>query len=300
MIGAKSELRIPAKRVSLALRVSRITGLKWLLLFIPLGYIMVLMFFSMFDFFKLSVFNDDGFTLQYLSHIFTTPVYLKVLWLTVKIALIVTFCALIFAYPVAYMLVRTESGLWKKVIFAAVLIPFWISLLVRTYAWTILLQKNGAINKLLLELGIINEPLDLLYNTTGVVIGMTHILLPYMILSLYSVMEGIDQRLLQAAQGMGARPWKAFIQIFLPLSLPGVLAGSLLVFVMGLGYYITPALLGGAGTPMISMLIESNINTTLNWHLASALSLVLFVATLLLLLIALLITRSNPMLKGLE
>ncbi len=300
MIGAKNELRIPAKQVSFTLRLSRITGLKWLLLFVPLGYIMVLMFFSMFDFFKLSVFNDDGFTLQYLSHIFKTPVYLKVLWLTVKIALIVTFCALIFAYPVAYMLVRTESGLWKKVIFAAVLIPFWISLLVRTYAWTILLQKNGAINKLLLELGIINEPLDLLYNTTGVVIGMTHILLPYMILSLYSVMEGIDQRLLQAAQGMGARPWKAFIQIFLPLSLPGVLAGSLLVFVMGLGYYITPALLGGAGTPMISMLIESNINTTLNWHLASALSLVLFVATLLLLLIALLITRSNPMLKGLE
>jgi ABC-type spermidine/putrescine transport system permease subunit I len=300
MIGAKNELRIPVKRVSLSLRLSRITGLKWLLLFVPLGYIMVLMFFSMFDFFKLSVINDDGFTLEYLSHIFTTPVYLKVLWLTVKIAFLVTFFALIVAYPVAYLLVRTESQLWKKVIFAAVLIPFWISLLVRTFAWTILLQKNGAINKLLLELGIINQPLDLLYNTTGVVIGMTHILLPYMVLSLYSVMEGIDQRLLQAAQGMGARPWKAFMQIFLPLSLPGVLAGSLLVFVMGLGYYITPALLGGANTPMIAMLIESNVNTTLNWHLASALSLVLFVATLLLLLIALLITRSNPMLKELE
>ena len=300
MGGEKNELRIPDKRVSLSLRLSRVKGLKWLLLFVPLGYIMILMFFSMFDFFKLSVFNDDGFTLEYISHIFTTPVYLKVLWLTVKIAFLVTLFSLIFAYPVAYMLVRTESGLWKKIILAAVLIPFWISLLVRTYAWTILLQKNGVINKLLMELGLISEPLSLLYNTTGVIIGMTHILLPYMVLSLYSVMDGIDQRLLQAAQGMGARPWKAFMQIFLPLSLPGVLAGSLLVFVMGLGYYITPALLGGANTPMIAMLIESNINTTLNWHLASALALVLFAATLLLLLVALLLMRGNPVLKELD
>ena len=300
MIEAKNEMRIPAKQVSLSLRLSRITGLKWLLLLVPLGYITVLMFFSMFGFLKLSVFNDDGFTLEYLNHIFTTPVYLKVLWLTVKIALLVTFFSLIVAYPVAFMLIRTESKLWKNIIFAAVLIPFWISLLVRTFAWTILLQKNGVINKLLMELGIITEPLNLLYNTTGVVIGMTHILLPYMVLSLYSVMEGIDQRLLQAAQGMGARPWKAFLQIFLPLSLPGVLAGSLLVFVMGLGYYITPALLGGADTPMIAMLIESNVNTTLNWHLASALALVLFVATLLLLFAAFLISRGNPVLKELE
>ncbi len=300
MIEAKKELRIPAERVSFSQRLSRMNGLKWLLLFVPLGYIMILMFFSMFDFFKMSIFNDDGFTLEYLAHIFTTDIYLKVLWLTLKIAFLVTLFSLLFAYPVAYMLVRTESGLWKKIILAAVLIPFWISLLVRTYAWTILLQKNGAINKLLMELGIIAEPLNLLYNSTGVIIGMTHILLPYMVLSLYSVMEGIDQRLLQAAEGMGARPWKAFMQIFFPLSLPGVLAGSLLVFVMGLGYYITPALLGGADTPMIAMLIESNINTTLNWHLASALALVLFVATLLLLFLAFLVSRGNPVLKELD
>lgn len=300
MIEAKKELPIPTERVSLSKRLSRTNGLKWILLFVPLGYIMILMFFSMFDFFKMSIFNDDGFTLEYLAHIFTTDIYLKVLWLTLKIAFLVTLFSLLFAYPVAYMLVRTESGLWKKLILAAVLIPFWISLLVRTYAWTILLQKNGAINKLLMELGIIAEPLNLLYNSTGVIIGMTHILLPYMVLSLYSVMEGIDQRLLQAAEGMGARPWKAFMQIFFPLSLPGVLAGSLLVFVMGLGYYITPALLGGADTPMIAMLIESNINTTLNWHLASALALVLFVATLLLLFLAFLVSRGNPVLKELD
>ncbi|WP_066255478.1 ABC transporter permease [Neobacillus drentensis] len=300
MIEVKSESWIPVKQVSFSQRLARFTGLQWLLLFVPFGYIFILMFFSMADFFKLSFFDEDGFTLEYISHIFSTDVYLKVLWLTLKISFLVTVFSLIFAYPLAYMLVSTKSNLWKKIIFSAVLIPFWISLLVRTFSWTILLRKNGVINTILLDLGIIDHPLELIYNTTGVVIAMTHILLPYMVLSLYSVMAGIDQRLLQAAQGMGARPWKAFIQVFFPLSIPGLLSGSLLVFVMGIGYFITPALLGGTNTTMISMLIESNINTTLNWHMASALALVLFVTTLILLFIPLLLTGKNPVLKELE
>jgi putative spermidine/putrescine transport system permease protein/spermidine/putrescine transport system permease protein len=300
MIEVKSEAWIPAKQVSFSHRLARLTGLQWLLLLIPFGYIFILMFFPMVDFFKLSFFDENGFTFKYISYVFSTDIYLKVLWLTLKIAFLVTVFSLIFAYPLAYMLVSTKSKIWKKVIFSAVLIPFWISLLVRTFAWTILLRKNGVINTFLLELGIINQPLELIYNTTGVVIAMTHILLPYMVLSLYSVMAGIDQRLLQAAQGMGARPWKAFIQVFFPLSMPGLLSGSLLVFVMGIGYFITPALLGGTNTTMISMLIESNINTTLNWHLASALALVLFVTTLILLFVALLLTGKNPVLKELE
>ncbi|TQR18728.1 ABC transporter permease [Psychrobacillus soli] len=300
MIEVKKEPRILAQQVSFSHRLARISGLQWLLLIIPLGYIMILMVFSMADFFKLSLFNEDGFTLEYFRHIFSTDIYLKVLWVTLKIALLVTFFSLIVAYPLAYMLVRTTSKLWKKIILASVLIPFWISLLVRTFAWSILLRKNGVINMILMEMGIIDQPLELIYNTTGVVIAMTHILLPYMVLSLYSVMEGIDQKLLLAAQSMGARPWKAFTQVFLPLSIPGVLSGSLLVFVMGIGYFITPALLGGSKTTMISMLIESNINTTLNWHLASALALVLFMATLILLFIALLLTGKNPVLKELE
>jgi ABC-type spermidine/putrescine transport system permease subunit I len=146
-------------------------------------------------------------------------------------------------------------------------------------------------------LGLIDQPLLLLYNTTGVVIGMTHVLLPYMVLSLYSVMEGIDQRLLQAAEGMGARPYKAFYQVFFPLSLPGVLSGTLLVFVLGVGYFITPALLGGAGNTMISMLILDNISTTLNWNFASAIALLLFIVTLLLLFLAYILTRNNPAIK---
>lgn len=278
-------------------KLTTLPGLQWLLVIVPLGYIVFLMFFSMIGLFKLSVYDENGFTLKYLMHVFSEPVYLQVLWLTLKISFFVTLAALIVAYPVAYLLVKIESENWKKVIFAAVLIPFWISLLVRTFAWTVLLQEQGVINKALLAMGLISQPIPLLYNTTGVVIGMTHVLLPYMVLSLYSVMEGIDQRLTQAAEGMGARPWKAFVQIFLPLSLPGVLSGSLLVFILGLGYFITPALLGGSNNMMISMLIQNNVSTTLNWHLASALALVLFVVTLLLLFLSYLMTRNHAALK---
>lgn len=284
-------------RISWAYRFTRIPGLQWLLLLVPLAYILALMFFPIIGLFKLSIFDKSGFTLKYIVHFFAEPVYLQVLWLTLKIAFLVTIFALIFAYPIAFVLVKMESGIWKKLIFGAVLIPYWVSLLARTFAWTILLQEQGIINKFLLEVGLIDKPIALLYNTTGVVIGMTHVLLPYMVLSLYSVMDGIDQRLIQAAQGMGARPWKAFLQVFFPLSLPGVLSGSLLVFILGIGYFITPALLGGSNNMMMSMLIQDNISTTLNWNLASAIALVLFVVTMLLLFVSYLITRNNPALK---
>lgn len=160
-----------------------------------------------------------------------------------------------------------------------------------------MLQDRGAINQALMALGIIDEPIKLLYTTTGVVIGMVHVLYPFMFFSLYSVMKGIDQRLYQAAEGLGARPFTAFLQINLPLSLPGILAGSLLVFVMSLGFFVTPALLGGSGEMMISMVIENYINKTLNWHLASALSLVLFVVTIIILGLAFLSLRNHAVLK---
>ncbi|MEB3102095.1 ABC transporter permease [Ferviditalea candida] len=286
----------PVSWVSLN-KLTKIPGLQWLLLIIPSAYIVFLMFFSMIDLFKLSIFDTNGFTLKYLAHLFAEPVYLQVLWLTLKIAFLVTLTTLLIAYPVAYLMVKIESKAWKNFIFTAVLIPFWISLLVRTFAWTVLLQEQGIINKTLMTVGLIHVPIPLLYNTAGVIIGMTHVLLPYMVLSLYSVMEGIDQRLVQAAEGMGARPRKAFMQIFLPLSLPGMLSGSLLVFILGLGYFITPAILGGSKNMMISMLIQNNVSTTLNWHLASALALVLFVITLLLLFLSYFIIRNHSVLK---
>lgn len=257
--------------------------LKWSLLIIPTAYVLLLLGVSLVGLLRISVMDDSGFTLTYISRFFTESVYIDVLVITFKIAFYVTALCLVLGYPVAYLMAKMENQTWKSIIFGIIFASFWISLLVRTFTWMILLQRNGIINNVLLSIGIIDEPLPLLYNTTGVIIGMTHILLPYMILSLYSVMQGIDQRLLQAAQGLGARPGKAFFQVFFPLSLPGVLSGSLIVFVMGIGYFITPALLGGSNDLMISELISDQVNVVLNWNFAAAISIILLVVTLVLL-----------------
>jgi ABC-type spermidine/putrescine transport system permease subunit I len=293
----KTEAQVPSVVPPLN-RFVKTPGLKWLLLIIPLVYTVFLLYYSMISVLKLSIYDKTGFTLKYLEQVFTEPLYLKVLWVTVKTAFIVTIATLIISYPIAYLLVVMESRLWKKVVMALVMITLWISLLVRTFTWTVILQDQGIVNKFFLSIGLISEPVKLLYNTTGVIVGMTHILIPYMVLSLYSVMEGIDRRLTQAAQGMGARPWRAFLQVFFPLSLPGVLSGSLIVYVLGIGYFITPALLGGQGNMMISKLIQENIQTTLNWSMASAISLVLLLTTLILLGLAAWISRLSPLLKG--
>ncbi|GAX88982.1 ABC transporter permease [Effusibacillus lacus] len=287
-------------RVPTVSKLFAISGLKWLLLLIPLLYVLVTLAFALFSILKLSVMDKNGFTFAWFARFFTEPVYVQVLFLTMKTAFIVTVVSLLIAYPIAYVLAKLESKLWKQIILGVILVSFWISLLVRTFAWTVLLQKNGVVNKLLLSLGIIDKPLDLLYNTTGVVVGMTHILVPYMILSLYAVMEGIDRNLLKAAEGMGARPWKAFVDIFLPLSLPGVLSGSLLVFVLGIGYFITPALLGGNENTMISQLIFQQTNIVLNWNFAAAIAVVLLITTLILLWISMLIAKKYSVLKEVE
>ncbi|AJY73798.1 ABC transporter permease [Paenibacillus beijingensis] len=297
MKSVEIEVQVPA-RVPFLYQVMRLPGLKWLLPFIPLVYMAFLLYYSLFSFLKLSVSNESGFTLQYIQEVLTDTFYLKVLWLTVRTATIVTALCLLLAYPVAYLLILIQSVRWKKVILGIVMITLWISLLVRTFSWTVILQDHGIINEFLLSIGVIHEPVQLLYNSTSVVIGMTHVLLPYMILNLYSVMEGIDLRLVQAAQGMGSRPWSAFTKIFFPLSLPGVISGSLIVFVMGLGFFITPALLGGQGNVMIAKLIHDNFHKTLNWHLVASLSLLLIVTKLVILFVGFWISRFSPVLKG--
>lgn len=278
--------------------VRKIPGLKWLLLIIPLLYTVFLLYYSMVSVLTLSVYDKNGFTFEYVREVLTDTLYLKVLWITLKTAFIVTICTLLIAYPISYLLAVIESAKWKKAIMGIVMITLWISLLVRTFTWTVILQDHGVINEFLQKIGLITQPIKLLYNSIGVTIGMTHILLPYMILSLYAVMEGIDSRLMQAAQGLGARPWRAFLQVFLPLSLPGVMSGSLIVFVLGLGYFITPALLGGQENLVISKLIQENIQTTLNWNLSAALSLVLLATTFILLALAYYVSRLSPLLKG--
>lgn len=165
---------------------------------------------------------------------------------------------------------------------AAVLLPLWTSLLVRTAAWFILLQEKGLINDLLQTLGLINAPLPLIFNRTGVVIAMTHVLLPFMVLPIYSVLITIPKNLMPAAASLGAPPWRAFLRVLLPLSLRGLASGSLLVFISAIGYYITPALIGGPGDQMISSIIAFYAMGSANWGMAGALGVVLLVATLLL------------------
>jgi putative spermidine/putrescine transport system permease protein len=222
--------------------------------------------------------GDAGLTA--LRELATVPLYRDVLSRTFRISLTVTLVCLLLGYPVAYTLATAPRWLATPLL-VLVLVPFWISLLARSFTWLVLLQRNGVVNRLLLALGLTTEPLPLVYNELGVHVGMAHILLPYMILSLYAGMRGIDPILLRAAANLGATGWQAFRRVYWPLSLPGVAAGSILLFVLGLGFFITPALLGGGKVTLVAVLIETNIREALNWPLAAALSVLLLAATVL-------------------
>jgi ABC-type spermidine/putrescine transport system permease subunit I len=161
-----------------------------------------------------------------------------------------------------------------------VLVPFWTSVLVRTYAWLVLLQRNGVINSALISLGIIEEPLQLAHNLTGSIIGMVHIMLPFLVLPLYAAMRNIDMDLVRAAIGLGCSPRSAFWRVFFPMSMPGLFAGVVLVFILSLGFYVTPALLGGGRVQMLAQRIESTITVYSNWGAASALGVVLLIISL--------------------
>ena len=204
-------------------------------------------------------------------------VFLRTLW----ISLLVTVVCLVLGYPVAYLL-ATQPVAIANILMILVLLPFWTSLLVRTTAWVVLLQTEGVVNGLLVWTGLISAPLKLIYNRIGVCITISHVLLPFMILPLYSVMKGIGPTTMRAAVSLGAHPFVAFARVYFPQTLHGVVAGSLLVFISAIGYYITPALVGGADDQMVSFFIAFYTNQTLNWGLAAALGSVLLVATLVL------------------
>ena len=223
--------------------------------------------------------TDPAPTLRNFKMLIEAPVYLKALWNTILISGSVTLVCMLLGYPVAYTMAHVGDGLRRLLVFI-VLIPFWSSILVRTFAWMVLLQQKGLINKTLVDyLGLVETPLTLVYNRTGVLIAMSHILLPFMILPLYSVLSRIEPSLSQAAASLGAPPVRNFARVCLPLSLPGLVAGSVLVFVIGLGYYVTPALLGGPGDAMIAQLIEMQIADFGNWGLAGALAVILLLGT---------------------
>lgn len=223
-------------------------------------------------------------TLKHYFRILQEPLYFLVLWRTFEIAFIVTVLALLLGYPVALALARV-SGRAAMLIGACVLVPLWTSVLVRSYAWIVLLQRNGVINSTLHDAGLIETPLQLLYTQGAVIVAMTQVLLPFMILPIYSVVRGIPDDLTKAARNLGAGRLQAFIRITLPLSLPGVAAGVLITFILSLGFYITPALVGGPRTLMMSTLIGQQTTELLNWPFAGALSAVLLLATLLLVIV---------------
>jgi putative spermidine/putrescine transport system permease protein len=207
--------------------------------------------------------------------------YTKIFGRTFWISLVVTLCALAIGYPLAYWL-STMPERRANLFMILVLIPFWTSILVRVAAWIVLLQSEGLVNKALIGLGLIDTPLELLFNRLGVYISMTHILLPFMILPLYSVMKAIPPTYMRAAISLGSHPFAAFWRVYVPQTYPGIGAGGLLVFILALGYYITPALLGGPNEQMVSYYVAYFTNVTINWGMACALGALLFAATLVL------------------
>ena len=210
--------------------------------------------------------------------ILSAPVYLQVILRTFQTCLLVTVLTLILAYPYAYLMSISRG--WRLMLLGAVLLlPFWVSLLLRTYAWLILLQNTGVVNTALQSLGLTDAPLQLARDISGVVIGMTHILLPYAVLALYSVMKKIDPRQIEAATICGAGPIRTFWRVYLPLSLPGVLSGAVLVFALGLGFYITPALLGGPRDTLIGQLVANSVQVNLDLPFGSALAVILLILT---------------------
>jgi putative spermidine/putrescine transport system permease protein len=223
---------------------------------------------------------DPHPTLRHYRHLLIVPEYLRVLVNSFELALVVTGLCLLIGYPVAYV-VTTAHPAWRTALMVLILLPFWTNVLVRAYSWMLILQTTGLVNRILVGwLNLVSTPLDLMYNFTGVVIGMVHFLLPLMVLVLYSVMQAIDRTLVRAAEGLGATPWQAFRLVFLPLSMPGVRAAILLIFILALGFFVTPALLGGRRDVVIAMLVETNFTEVLNWGFGSALAVTLLLVTL--------------------
>ncbi|MEJ0017826.1 MAG: ABC transporter permease [Acetobacteraceae bacterium] len=226
---------------------------------------------------------DPNWTLENYQRLAGDDVFARVFWNTLRTAVVVTLGTLLLGYPVSLALSRLRPAA-ATVVLIIVLLPFWTSVLVRSYAWMVLLGRKGLINESLMATGLIDAPLKLLNTPLAVHIAMIHILLPYMILPIASVLRQIDPALLRAAAGLGASPRRVFVQVVLPLSMPGVAAGVLLVFVLSLGFYITPALVGGPRDLMLSMLIAQQVDL-LNWPYAACLSVALLAVTLLLIVV---------------
>jgi len=241
--------------------------------------------------------TEPRWGVQNFRQLVASGIYGHVFWLTFKLSVIVTAATLLLAYPVAYYLTVTSSRVGRWLMFL-ILVPSWTSVLVRSFGWMILLGRHGVVNALLSGIHLTEQPLQLMFNTGTVEVAMIAILLPFMILPLYSAMRAIDPTLVPASRGLGANPVQAFWRIYLPLSRPGIVTGTSIVFVLSLGFFITPALLGGTRDITVAMLILQQFDALLNWGFGAALSAVLLAVALLALVLFGWLLRQNPGMRG--
>ena len=257
------------------------------ILVIPVGWL-----------FYVSFIGADGtFSLENYERMIKRKSYARIFQTTFEVSLLTTALCILIGYPLAYFMSQLPARL-ANLCLITVLLPFWPSLLVRTYAWLVLLQKNGLVNNWAINLGLWEEPIKIVHNLNGTLIGMVHIMLPFLILPTYGAMRAIDRDYLKAAANLGASPRRAFWTVFFPLSTPGLFAGALMVFVLCLGFFVTPAVLGGGTVIMVSMKIVSNIELFVNWGAASALGVVLLVLTVAVLWIASRFVNLDAMTRG--
>ncbi|PDZ20291.1 spermidine/putrescine ABC transporter permease PotB [Bacillus cereus] len=250
----------------------------WLLIF----FLIPLVFVLGFAFMQRGAYGtvEMQFTLENISRVFD-PLYLGTLWETVKIAVITTVICLLIGYPFAYTITIVDRK-YRSILLLLATIPFWINFLVRSYAWIVILRSQGLVNTLLLKLGIISEPLNLLYNTPSVILGMVYSLLPFMILPVYAAIEQLDKRKLEAAYDLGATPIKAFWDITVPMTMSGIATGSILVFVSSIGMFVVSDVMGGSKVALIGNVIQNQFLGARDWPFGSALSIIVVLFSVLL------------------
>jgi putative spermidine/putrescine transport system permease protein len=254
-----------------------------LLLMLPALAVLVFLFLVPLALFFVRSFSEfAGTTGEFIDQardLLLSQAYLTALGTTNWISLIVTATTLLIGYPIAYYL-TTTSGIGLRIVVLSIVLPYFTSIIVRTFSWMVLLGEHGLVNDALLATGLIGGPLPLMYNRLGVLIGMSYVLLPYMVLTLYAAMRAIDPLLLRAAAGLGANGFYTFRRVYFPLSLHGVLSGALIVYILSIGFFITPALMGGQHDIMIAMLIDRALEVAVDWPSAALMSLTLLVVTL--------------------
>ncbi len=254
-----------------------------LLLMLPSLAMLIFLFLVPLALFFVRTFTEfDGTTAEFTEQardLLLSQAYLSALGTTNWISLIVTVTVLLIGYPIAYYL-TTAAGIGANVVVLSIVLPYFTSIIVRTFSWMVLLGEHGLVNDLLVTTGLTSEPLSLMYNRLGVLIGMSYVLLPYMVLTLYAAMRSIDRALLRASAGLGASGFYTFRRVYFPLSLPGVLSGALIVYILSIGFFITPALMGGQHDIMIAMLIDRALEVAVDWPSAALMSATLLLVTL--------------------